>query len=178
MVWVQCYMLWKDANKWFKCMDVMAEGARPTVRWKRMWKEVIEWTMKRLKINKEGALLLSLWFVVVVVVVVVSFQRPLLVILDRNMDLATPFHHTWTYQALAHDVLVSWYSTDCFLLITILYYHLAIWTQNCHYAFELLWLYWLRGRCEQLEWCYSRFQGDRIVVCRICRWTGSNCTIQ
>lgn len=36
-----------------------------------------------------------------------SFQRPLLVILDRNVDLATPFHHTWTYQALAHDVLVS-----------------------------------------------------------------------
>jgi hypothetical protein len=35
----------------------------------------------------------------------VSFQRPLLVILDRNMDLATPLHHTWTYQALAHDVL-------------------------------------------------------------------------
>lgn len=35
----------------------------------------------------------------------ISFQRPLLVILDRNMDLATPFHHTWTYQALAHDVL-------------------------------------------------------------------------
>lgn len=21
------------------------------------------------------------------------------------MDMATPFHHTWTYQALAHDVL-------------------------------------------------------------------------
>ena len=36
-----------------------------------------------------------------------SFSRPLLVLLDRNMDLATPFHHTWTYQALAHDVLVS-----------------------------------------------------------------------
>ncbi len=36
-----------------------------------------------------------------------SFQRPLLVILDRNLDLATPFHHTWTYQALVHDVLVS-----------------------------------------------------------------------
>lgn len=34
-----------------------------------------------------------------------SFQRPLLVILDRNMDMATLFHHTWTYQALAHDVL-------------------------------------------------------------------------
>lgn len=34
-----------------------------------------------------------------------SFQRPLLVILDRNIDLATPLHHTWTYQALAHDVL-------------------------------------------------------------------------
>lgn len=34
-----------------------------------------------------------------------SFQRPLLIILDRNVDLATPLHHTWTYQALAHDVL-------------------------------------------------------------------------
>jgi hypothetical protein len=34
-----------------------------------------------------------------------TFHRPLLVILDRNMDMATPLHHTWTYQALAHDVL-------------------------------------------------------------------------
>ncbi|XP_012281177.1 protein sly1 homolog [Orussus abietinus] len=34
-----------------------------------------------------------------------SFQRPLLIILDRNVDMATPLHHTWTYQALAHDVL-------------------------------------------------------------------------
>lgn len=34
-----------------------------------------------------------------------SFQRPVLVILDRNIDMATPLHHTWTYQALAHDVL-------------------------------------------------------------------------
>ncbi len=34
-----------------------------------------------------------------------SFHRPLLVILDRQTDLATPLHHTWTYQALAHDVL-------------------------------------------------------------------------
>ncbi len=33
-----------------------------------------------------------------------SFQRPLLILLDRNMDLATPLHHTWTYQALMHDV--------------------------------------------------------------------------
>lgn len=32
-------------------------------------------------------------------------SRPLLVLLDRNMDMATPLHHTWTYQALAHDVL-------------------------------------------------------------------------
>ncbi len=36
-----------------------------------------------------------------------SFNRPLLVILDRDVDLATPLHHTWTYQALAHDVLVK-----------------------------------------------------------------------
>jgi len=34
-----------------------------------------------------------------------SFYRPLLVITDRQFDLATPLHHTWTYQALAHDVL-------------------------------------------------------------------------
>ncbi|BFZ16058.1 hypothetical protein BsWGS_19097 [Bradybaena similaris] len=34
-----------------------------------------------------------------------SFQRPLLIILDRNLDLATMLHHTWTYQALSHDVL-------------------------------------------------------------------------
>lgn len=36
-----------------------------------------------------------------------SFTRPLLVILDRTVDLATPLHHTWTYQALTHDVLVG-----------------------------------------------------------------------
>ncbi|XP_071392097.1 sec1 family domain-containing protein 1, partial [Centroberyx affinis] len=33
------------------------------------------------------------------------FQRPLFVLADRNLDLATPLHHTWTYQALIHDVL-------------------------------------------------------------------------
>lgn len=33
------------------------------------------------------------------------FQRPLLIVLDRNVDMATPLHHTWTYQALAHDTL-------------------------------------------------------------------------
>lgn len=31
--------------------------------------------------------------------------RPLLVIGDRSADLATMLHHTWTYQALMHDVL-------------------------------------------------------------------------
>jgi hypothetical protein len=34
-----------------------------------------------------------------------GFQRPVLLILDRNFDLATPLHHTWTYQALIHDTL-------------------------------------------------------------------------
>ncbi len=28
-----------------------------------------------------------------------------MVLLDRNIDMATPLHHTWTYQALVHDVL-------------------------------------------------------------------------
>ncbi|CAA84704.4 Sec1 family domain-containing protein 1 [Caenorhabditis elegans] len=32
-------------------------------------------------------------------------SRPLLVIGDRSADLATMLHHTWTYQALMHDVL-------------------------------------------------------------------------
>eukprot|EP00064_Thunnus_orientalis_P020061 superscaffoldBa00005321_g20192 len=35
-----------------------------------------------------------------------SFQRPLFVLADRNVDMATPLHHTWTYQALIHDVLI------------------------------------------------------------------------
>ena len=34
-----------------------------------------------------------------------SFHRPVLVLVDRAVDMATPLHHTWTYQALAHDVL-------------------------------------------------------------------------
>lgn len=34
-----------------------------------------------------------------------NFQRPLLIVLDRNVDIATPLHHTWTYQALAHDMM-------------------------------------------------------------------------
>ncbi|KAK2705954.1 protein sly1 homolog [Artemia franciscana] len=34
-----------------------------------------------------------------------SQERPLLVILDRDIDLATCLHHTWTYQALIADVL-------------------------------------------------------------------------
>ncbi|ORX39192.1 Sec1-like protein [Kockovaella imperatae] len=32
-------------------------------------------------------------------------QRPLLVILDRNVDLIPMLSHSWTYQALVHDVL-------------------------------------------------------------------------
>ena len=35
---------------------------------------------------------------------VASFQRPLLVILDRNLDICSTMHHTWTYQALIHDI--------------------------------------------------------------------------
>lgn len=31
--------------------------------------------------------------------------RPLLVIIDRSIDLSVMLHHTWTYQALAHDTL-------------------------------------------------------------------------
>eukprot|EP00184_Porphyridium_aerugineum_P000603 CAMPEP_0184707732 /NCGR_PEP_ID=MMETSP0313-20130426/37420_1 /TAXON_ID=2792 /ORGANISM="Porphyridium aerugineum, Strain SAG 1380-2" /LENGTH=680 /DNA_ID=CAMNT_0027169313 /DNA_START=182 /DNA_END=2224 /DNA_ORIENTATION=- len=32
-------------------------------------------------------------------------DRPLLVLLDRNIDLPVMLHHTWTYQALTHDLL-------------------------------------------------------------------------
>uniref|UniRef100_A0A1I8A5M4 Sec1 family domain-containing protein 1 n=1 Tax=Steinernema glaseri TaxID=37863 RepID=A0A1I8A5M4_9BILA len=34
-----------------------------------------------------------------------NVHRPVLIIADRGMDLATMLHHTWTYQALIHDVL-------------------------------------------------------------------------
>jgi hypothetical protein len=34
-----------------------------------------------------------------------SFRRPLLVLLDRNVDLAAMLHHPWTYSALVHDAL-------------------------------------------------------------------------
>lgn len=33
------------------------------------------------------------------------FSRPLLIILDRSFDMSTPLLHSWTYQALVHDVL-------------------------------------------------------------------------
>ncbi|EGD75897.1 hypothetical protein PTSG_00606 [Salpingoeca rosetta] len=33
-----------------------------------------------------------------------SFARPVLVLLDRGLDIPTMMHHTWTYQALVHDV--------------------------------------------------------------------------
>ncbi|KAG9510045.1 Sec1 family domain-containing protein 1, partial [Fragariocoptes setiger] len=35
----------------------------------------------------------------------IGIQRPLLIILDRSIDMSTPLHHTWTYQALIHDLL-------------------------------------------------------------------------
>lgn len=34
-------------------------------------------------------------------------NRPVLVIADRSIDFCTMMHHTWTYQALINDVLVS-----------------------------------------------------------------------
>ena len=36
-----------------------------------------------------------------------NFQRPVMIIVDRCIDLTTMLHHTLTYQALVHDVLVS-----------------------------------------------------------------------
>lgn len=32
-------------------------------------------------------------------------SRPVLIILDRNVDLTTMLSHSWTYQSLVHDVL-------------------------------------------------------------------------
>eukprot|EP00178_Gracilaria_changii_P016456 TRINITY_DN471_c0_g1_i1.p1 TRINITY_DN471_c0_g1~~TRINITY_DN471_c0_g1_i1.p1 ORF type:complete len:660 (+),score=105.90 TRINITY_DN471_c0_g1_i1:3318-5297(+) len=34
-----------------------------------------------------------------------SFRRPLLLLLDRDIDFLCMLHHTWTYQALVHDCL-------------------------------------------------------------------------
>jgi len=33
-----------------------------------------------------------------------SFQRPVLIILDRNVDLSVMMAHAWSYQALVHDL--------------------------------------------------------------------------
>ncbi|XP_055339412.1 sec1 family domain-containing protein 1-like [Paramacrobiotus metropolitanus] len=43
-----------------------------------------------------------------------SFHRPLLIVIDRNVDIATPLHHSWTYQALVHDILD--YQLNCVTL--------------------------------------------------------------
>ena len=34
-----------------------------------------------------------------------SQERPVLLLLDRNVDLGVMLHHPWTYQPLIHDLL-------------------------------------------------------------------------
>jgi hypothetical protein len=34
-----------------------------------------------------------------------ALRRPIMVLLDRSVDLTLPLYHPWTYQALVHDVL-------------------------------------------------------------------------
>ena len=46
-----------------------------------------------------------------------SFQRPVLVLLDRSIDLSVMLHHPWTYQAMIQDMLKSqlnrvWFTPD------------------------------------------------------------------
>jgi sec1 family domain-containing protein 1 len=36
---------------------------------------------------------------------IATFRRPLLLLMDRDIDLAVMLHHSWTYQALIHDCL-------------------------------------------------------------------------
>jgi hypothetical protein len=43
-----------------------------------------------------------------------GFQRPVLILLDRNVDTTTVLHHTWTYQALVHDLLDFQLNRVCF----------------------------------------------------------------
>lgn len=43
-------------------------------------------------------------------------HRPILIIADRGIDLATMLHHTWTYQALIHDLLVRNENLFCKLM--------------------------------------------------------------
>mmetsp|Transcript_21918 Transcript_21918/g.53646 ORF Transcript_21918/g.53646 Transcript_21918/m.53646 type:complete len:625 (-) Transcript_21918:233-2107(-) len=35
---------------------------------------------------------------------VAAYRRPLLILLDRNMDLSVPLHHPWTYCSLVNDI--------------------------------------------------------------------------
>lgn len=58
-----------------------------------------------------------------------SFTRPMLILLDRNMDMATPLHHTWTYQALAHDVLDL--SLNRLIYISVVNFKNPPWTTIC-----------------------------------------------
>lgn len=34
-----------------------------------------------------------------------SFRRPVLILVDRNLDLGTPLQHQWAYQPMTHDLL-------------------------------------------------------------------------
>jgi sec1 family domain-containing protein 1 len=34
-----------------------------------------------------------------------QFQKTVMILLDRDIDLTVPLHHPWTYQAMMHDVL-------------------------------------------------------------------------
>lgn len=57
-----------------------------------------------------------------------SFQRPLFVLADRNVDMATPLHHSWTYQALIHDVLVSCHShiSELMYIVPLIHWKICI----------------------------------------------------
>lgn len=66
-----------------------------------------QWVYLKLERIRWSWIFVSLFYLLIwiQIAVFISYQRPLLVLLDRNVDIATPLHHTWTYQALAHDVL-------------------------------------------------------------------------
>lgn len=35
----------------------------------------------------------------------IDMHRPLLLLLDRNLDIHTLLHHPWNYLAITHDIL-------------------------------------------------------------------------
>ncbi|KAI1320030.1 Vesicle trafficking between the ER and Golgi [Mortierella claussenii] len=89
----------KAANALFSVLATM--GVIPTIRYAKrgaaeMLAEKLEARLRDYYMNRNNLFMDSN---------AMNFQRPVLILLDRNMDLVPILSHSWTYQALVHDVM-------------------------------------------------------------------------